>query len=136
MPAVIYLAAGLPATAGKISIGTVVAFTALQTGLFRPLLGLMSVGISLTSSLALFARIFEYLDLPVEIADPAVPADIDPARLAGHVRFEHVSFTHPDSPLPAVDGVDLDDSGRDLPGPGRADGLRQEHTGRPDGPAA
>ncbi|MCG2620519.1 ABC transporter ATP-binding protein/permease [Arthrobacter sp. I2-34] len=108
VPAVIYLAAGLPATAGKISIGTVVAFTALQTGLFRPLLGLMSVGISLTSSLALFARIFEYLDLPVEIADPAIPADIDPARLAGHVRFEHVSFTHPGSPLPAVDGVDLE----------------------------
>jgi ATP-binding cassette, subfamily B, bacterial len=108
VPAVIYLAAGLPANAGKISIGTVVAFTALQSGLFRPLLGLMSVGISLTSSLALFARIFEYLDLPVEIADPAVPADIEPARLAGHVRFERVSFTHPGSHTPAVDGVDLD----------------------------
>lgn len=108
VPAVIYLAAGLPATAGKISIGTVVAFTALQNGLFRPLLGLMSVGINLTSSLALFARIFEYLDLPVEIADPDVPADIDPARLAGHVRFERVSFSHPGSHTPAVDGVDLD----------------------------
>lgn len=107
VPAVIYLAAGLP-IAGQISIGTVVAFTALQGGLFRPLLGLMSVGISLTSSLALFARIFEYLDLPVEIADPAVPAGVDPARIAGHVRFEQVSFTYPGSEVPAVDGVDLD----------------------------
>ncbi|NKX53337.1 ABC transporter ATP-binding protein [Arthrobacter mobilis] len=108
VPAVIYLAAGLPATAGQISIGTVVAFTALQNGLFRPLLGLMSVGISLTSSLALFARIFEYLDLPVEIADPAEPADVDPERLAGHVRFEQVSFGYPGGPGPTVDGVDLD----------------------------
>ncbi|NKX50883.1 ABC transporter ATP-binding protein, partial [Arthrobacter deserti] len=107
VPAVIYLAAGLP-IAGQISIGTVVAFTALQGGLFRPLLGLMSVGISLTSPLALFARIFEYLDLPVEIADPAVPAGVAPARIAGHVRFEQASFTYPGSEVPPVDGVDLD----------------------------
>ncbi len=60
-----------------ISIGTLVAFTALQSGLFRPLMGLLSVSVTLTSSLALFARIFEYLDLPVEVDDPA-----DPCRCA------------------------------------------------------
>ncbi len=108
VPAVIYLAAGLPATAGNMTIGTVVAFTALQSGLFRPLMGLLNVGITLTSSLALFARIFEYLDLPVEIKDPASPAVVVPAELKGHVRFEDVSFSYPGSELPAIDGVSLD----------------------------
>src|SRR3954467_10665295 len=73
IPAVIYLSAGLPMTSGTLSIGTLVAFTALQAGLFRPLMGLLSVGVSITSSLALFARIFEYLDLPVEVDEPADP---------------------------------------------------------------
>ena len=82
IPAVIYLGAGLPVTAGTMTIGTLVAFTALQAGLFRPLIGLLNVGVSLVSSLALFARIFEYLDLPVEVDDPAHPVDVDPARVA------------------------------------------------------
>ena len=73
IPAVIYLSAGLPFTAGRLSLGTLIAFTALQNGLFRPLMGLLNVGVSITSSLALFARIFEYLDLPVDIADPVEP---------------------------------------------------------------
>ena len=51
------------------SIGTLVAFTALQGGLFRPLMGLLNVGVSLTASLALFARIFEYLEMDPEIVD-------------------------------------------------------------------
>ena len=107
VPAVIYFAAGLPGAAGNISIGTVVAFTALQGGLFRPLLGLLNVTITVTSSLALFARIFEYLDLPVEIAEPASPAPVDPSKVAGLVRFENVSFSYPDSGTPAIEHVDL-----------------------------
>ena len=108
IPAVIYLSAGLPGTAGRLSIGTIVAFTALQSGLFRPLMGLLNVGVSLTSSLALFARIFEYLDLPVDVADPDRPVRIDPAAVRGHVRFEDVTFRYPGSDKPAVSGVDLD----------------------------
>jgi ATP-binding cassette subfamily B protein len=108
IPAVIYLSAGLPMTAGTLSIGTLVAFTALQGSLFRPLMGLLGVGVSLTSSLALFARIFEYLDLPVEVADPATPTDLDPATVRGHLRFEEVTFTYPGSDTPAVAGVSLD----------------------------
>ena len=95
IPAVIYLSAGLPVTAGTLSIGTLVAFTALQAGLFRPLMGLLNVGVSLTSSLALFARIFEYLDLPVEVDDPAHPVAGRPARVRGHLRFEDVTFALP-----------------------------------------
>lgn len=108
LPAVIYLSAGLPATRGSMSIGTIVAFTALQSGLFRPLMGLLSVGVTLTSSLALFARIFEYLDLPVDIADPLRPRTIDAKAASGHVRLTDVTFCYPGSSKPALRGINLD----------------------------
>ncbi|WP_422740716.1 ABC transporter ATP-binding protein [Micromonospora sp. WMMD729] len=108
VPAVIYLAAGLPGTAGTLSIGTLVAFTALQGGLFRPLMGLLNVGVSLTASLALFARIFEYLDLPVDVADPAEPVRLDPTRVRGHLRLEDVTFGYPGSDTAALAGITLD----------------------------
>ncbi|HEX2904470.1 MAG TPA: ABC transporter ATP-binding protein [Jatrophihabitans sp.] len=106
IPAVIYLSAGLPFTAGRLSLGTLIAFTGLQNGLFRPLLGLLNVGVSLTSSLALFARIFEYLDLPVEIADPVQPRRLADPR--GHVRLSEVTFAYPGSATAAVAGLNLD----------------------------
>ncbi|WP_208761109.1 ABC transporter ATP-binding protein [Micromonospora orduensis] len=108
VPAVIYLAAGLPGTAGTLSIGTLVAFTALQGGLFRPLMGLLNVGVSLTASLALFARIFEYLDLPVDVADPAEPVRLDPTRVRGHLRLADVTFGYPGSDTAALAGITLD----------------------------
>jgi ATP-binding cassette subfamily B protein len=108
IPAIIYLSAGLPFTAGAMTIGTLVAFTALQSGLFRPIMGLLNVGVSLVSSLALFARIFEYLDLMVEVDDPASPVDIDPARVEGHVRAEDITYTYPGSKTAAVAGITLD----------------------------
>ncbi|WP_305080829.1 ABC transporter ATP-binding protein [Pseudonocardia sp. TRM90224] len=108
VPAVIYLSAGLPMTAGAMTIGTLIAFTTLQNGLYRPLMGLLNVGVTLVSSLALFARIFEYLDLPVEVDDPAAPVDVDPTRVRGHVRIEDVTFTYPGSDAAAVAGVSLD----------------------------
>ena len=108
IPAIIYLAAGLPATAGAISIGTLIAFTTLQNTLFRPITGLLNTSVSVISSLALFARIFEYLDLPVDIDEPAHPVDIDPAQVAGHVRFEDVSFAYPGADRPALSDVNLD----------------------------
>ena len=108
IPAIIYLAAGLPVTAGAMTIGTLVAFTTLQNSLFRPLTGLLNTSVSVISSLALFARIFEYLDLPVDVDDPARPAEINPARITGHVRLEDVSFTYPGARPAAVTGVDLD----------------------------
>jgi ATP-binding cassette subfamily B protein len=108
IPAVIYLAAGLPVAAGTMSIGTLIAFTTLQGTLFRPITSLLNVGVSLVSSLALFARIFEYLDLPVEVDDPAEPVAVDPARVKGHVRFEDVTFAYGGSDSAAVAGIDLD----------------------------
>ncbi|MGY1795880.1 ABC transporter ATP-binding protein [Geodermatophilus sp. SYSU D00525] len=107
IPALIYLFAGLPATSGGMTIGTLVAFTALQGTLFRPLMGLLDVGVSVTSSMALFSRVFEYLDLPVEIDDPESPVELDPAAVRGEVRWEGVDFTYPDGARPALRGVDV-----------------------------
>ncbi|TDC35096.1 ABC transporter ATP-binding protein [Micromonospora sp. 15K316] len=108
VPALIYLGAGLPGAAGTLSIGTLVAFTTLQNGLFRPLMMLLNVGVSVTSSLALFARIFEYLDLPVEVAEPAEPVPVDPRRVRGHLRLEEVTYRYPGSDTAALAGVTLD----------------------------
>ncbi|HEY0402619.1 MAG TPA: ABC transporter ATP-binding protein, partial [Blastococcus sp.] len=107
IPALIYLAAGLPATSGGMTIGTLVAFTALQGTLFRPLMGLLDLGVTLTSSMALFSRVFEYLDLPVDIDDPADPVAVDPAAVRGEVRFEHVGFRYPEGPRPALSDIDV-----------------------------
>ncbi|GID27717.1 ABC transporter ATP-binding protein [Paractinoplanes brasiliensis] len=106
IPAVIYLAAGLPITSGSMSIGTLVAFTALQSGLFRPLMSLLNVGVTVTTSLALFARIFEYLDLPIDVDEPARPVPLKAPR--GHLRFEDVTFSYAGSNAAAVAGVTLD----------------------------
>ncbi len=105
IPAVIYLAAGLPATSGEMTIGTLVAFTGLQAGLFRPMLSLLDVGVSVTASMALFSRIFEYLDLPVEIADPEEPRAL--ADPTGEVRFEDVWFGYDPDGAAVLNGIDL-----------------------------
>ncbi|APE35450.1 multidrug ABC transporter ATP-binding protein [Nocardia mangyaensis] len=107
IPAVIYLAAGLPATSSGMTIGTLVAFTSLQAGLFRPLMSLLDVGVEVTSSMALFSRIFGYLDLPVEIDEPAQPIDLDPRDVVGEVRFENVSFRYDAAGPDVLDDVSL-----------------------------
>jgi ATP-binding cassette, subfamily B, bacterial len=108
IPAVIYLSAGLPMTRGTMTIGTLIAFTALQGQLFRPLMGLLNTGVQVVSSLALFQRVFEYLDLPVDIDEPTDPVDLDPSAVRGHVRFEHVGFSYDDAQVPALSDVVLD----------------------------
>src|SRR5580693_6401511 len=94
MPAVIYWFTGLTGRGDHmaISIGTLVAFTTLQQSLFRPAVQLLSVGVDIQSSLELFGRIFEYLDLPVDIAEPAHP--VIPAKIRGEVRLNDVSFSY------------------------------------------
>ncbi|GHJ33490.1 multidrug ABC transporter ATP-binding protein [Streptomyces hygroscopicus subsp. sporocinereus] len=94
MPALIYWAAGIALQAGgpAVSIGTLVAFVTLQQGLLRPTVSLLSTGVQVQTSLALFARIFEYLDLPIDIAEPAEPVRLEKVR--GEVRFDGVDFTY------------------------------------------
>jgi ATP-binding cassette, subfamily B, bacterial len=91
MPAFVYLFAGL--TGGSvISIGTVVAFTTLQTRLLFPIQSLLSVGLEVQTSLALFGRIFEYLDLPVDIVERPGAKALTEVR--GEVRLENVWFRY------------------------------------------
>ena len=106
IPAVIYLAAGFPATGGGMTIGTLVAFTALQSAIFRPVMGLLNIGVQWVSALAFFSRIFEYLDLEPQIAPPASPVRLDPAAVAGEVRFEDVHFAY-DAGAEVLRGIDL-----------------------------
>ena len=86
IPAAIYLAAGLPATSGGMTIGTLIAFTTLQAGIFRPLMGLLNVGAQWVSSMALFSRVFEYLDLEPDVVPPADPVPLDPAAVRGDAQ--------------------------------------------------
>jgi ATP-binding cassette subfamily B protein len=90
MPALVYLFAGLSPAA--VSIGTVVAFTTLQTRLFFPISSLLNVAVDVQTSTALFDRVFEYLDLPVDIH----PGTRQLGAVAGEVRFEDVSFRYGD----------------------------------------
>jgi ATP-binding cassette subfamily B protein len=106
IPAVIYLAAGFPAASGGMTIGTLVAFTALQGAIFRPIMGLLNVGVQWVAAMALFSRIFEYLDLVPDVRPPARPRAVDPARVRGEVRFEGVGFAY-DGGEPVLRGVDL-----------------------------
>ncbi|RAJ68689.1 ATP-binding cassette subfamily B protein [Streptomyces sp. Amel2xB2] len=94
IPALLYWTAGLLVHFGGpgLSVGTLVAFVTLQQGLLRPTVSLLSTGVEMQTSLALFQRIFEYLDLPVGIEEPAQPVRID--RVRGELRFEHVDFSY------------------------------------------
>ncbi|HVT70682.1 MAG TPA: ABC transporter ATP-binding protein [Trebonia sp.] len=107
MPAVIYWVTGLTGSGGHmaISIGTLVAFTTLQQGLFRPSVQLLSVGVDMQSSLELFGRIFEYLDLPVDVAEPESPVPV--GRVRGEVRLSGVGFRYAGAAGPTLSGIDV-----------------------------
>ncbi len=99
IPAIVYLIAGWLVLGGanNISAGTIVAFTTVQARLLFPLLGLMRVALDLQTSGALFARIFEYLDLKPAIADRPAAVPVDTTRDLGRVEFDHVTFRYPDA---------------------------------------
>ena len=107
MPALVYLFAGV---SGRhvISIGTVIAFTTLQTRVLFPIQSLLSVGLEVQTSLALFGRIFEYLDLPVEIVERPNARVLGKVR--GDVRLENVWFRYA-----AGAPWTLEDIGADIP---------------------
>ena len=96
MPALIYLVAGLAIANGGavITLGTLVAFTTLQTRLFFPIQSLLSVGVDVQSSLALFERVFEYLELPVEIDEREGALTPDARHVRGAVTFDRVGFRY------------------------------------------
>jgi ATP-binding cassette subfamily B protein len=108
MPALVYLFGGISMAGGgaAISIGTLVAFTTLQTRLFFPVQSLLSVGVDVQSSLALFERIFEYLDLPIEVEEREGAVALSPSAVRGEVTFEDVSFAYEEGE-PVLRHVDL-----------------------------
>lgn len=100
VPAIIYLVAGffIMGDAVPITAGAVVAFTTVQARLLMPLMGLMRVALDVQTSRALFARIFEYLDLRPAIADAADALDVaDAPGPVGRIEFRDVSFRYPDA---------------------------------------
>jgi ATP-binding cassette subfamily B protein len=97
IPAVVYLvAAWLIQMDVAVTAGTIVAFTTVQARLTWPLMGLMRVALDLQTSGALFARIFEYLDLQPRITEAPGARDVDRAQV-GRIRFNDVVFRYPDA---------------------------------------
>jgi len=105
VPAIVYLISGwlIARAQGQgfdagITAGTIVAFTTVQARLLFPMMALMRVALDLQTSKALFARIFEYLDLNpaiVDAPDAALPSNAE--GRAGRVQFDHVTFRYPDA---------------------------------------
>jgi ATP-binding cassette, subfamily B, bacterial len=91
-PAFVYWYGGHQVIGGAASIGTMVAFAALTGRIFGPVTSLMGVNITVLSSLALFERLFDYLDLEQEIKDRPGAAALRDVR--GDVRFDHVGFSY------------------------------------------
>jgi ATP-binding cassette subfamily B protein len=98
-PAIIYWLAG-QSFIGHVEIGTVVAFTTLQTRLLFPINSLLGVNADIEASLALFDRIFEYLDLPIDIVEAAHPVTLRAEEVLGEVRLNDVSFRYSAIVLP------------------------------------
>ncbi|WUV76958.1 ABC transporter ATP-binding protein/permease [Streptomyces sp. NBC_01477] len=108
MPALLYWAAGLTTGHGgpALSIGTLVAFVSLQQGLFRPTVSLLATGVQMQTSLALFQRIFEYLDLPLDITERPGARSLGTVR--GDIAFEAVDFAYDaESGAPTLRGIDV-----------------------------
>ena len=104
-PAFVYWLAGYLAIQGDPSaptIGDIVAFTTLQSRLFFPLGQLLNVQVEIQGALALFDRIFEYLEMDPEITDAPGAIALDRSTIRGRVRFRDVSFRYPVQAVPAT----------------------------------
>jgi ATP-binding cassette subfamily B protein len=93
-PALVYLVAGLQGTHGDLSAGTLVAFTTLQSRLLIPINQLLQVSVDVQSSMALFGRIFELIDLRPQITDRPNALSINADEIEGEVALDHVSFRY------------------------------------------
>lgn len=99
-PAAIYLYGGLQAIRGELSVGTLIAFVALLSNLYRPVAQLADVYVSLHGAFAVFERIYDYLDRQPDVADAPEAAEI--GEVQGRIRFDHVSFEYPRRHVPAA----------------------------------
>jgi ATP-binding cassette, subfamily B, bacterial len=114
------------------TIGDIVAFTTLQSRLFFPLGQLLNVQVELQGALALFDRIFEYLEMKPEIADAPDAVALDPMTVKGSIRFRDVWFRYPaKAAILAVEGAAAEDLAM-AGGPGNpARSIRRSRKARP-----
>jgi ATP-binding cassette, subfamily B, bacterial len=116
MPALVYLVAGwqviksVPVLGVGMTLGTIVAFTTLQSRLFFPLGQLLNIQVEIQGALALFDRIFEYLDLSSEITDKQGALLLKPEDVRGEIVFADVSFTYKRDRPPALNGFAGEDA--------------------------
>ncbi|MGQ5720047.1 ABC transporter ATP-binding protein [Pseudochrobactrum asaccharolyticum] len=109
LPALTLLLGGfLMNSSVPVTIGTLVAMIALQEQLLWPLEELLSIGREVRKTRALFTRVFEYLDKPVEIKETADAVTFDKSQMRGAVRVENVSFSYPDSEKPTLSEISID----------------------------
>jgi ATP-binding cassette subfamily B protein len=109
-PALIYLVAGY----SHLSLGTIVAFTTLQTRLLFPIGSLLQTAVEVQSSLALFERIFAYLDLEQDIVDAPGARELPKERVRGEVELDDVYFRYEEPVQPAAleaQAVEVDGDG-------------------------
>ena len=114
-PVVIYLIAGYllsGSAASGLSAGTIVAFTTLQSRLFFPIGSLLQVSVELQGSLALFERIFGYLDIKPEIVDDEDAVTLAPEQVAGKITLDDVRLQYGLSAEERLNGVVADSKGR------------------------
>ena len=119
-PVIIYVIAGYLLTSGGpdgISAGTIIAFTTLQARLFFPIGSLLQVSVELQSSLALFERIFGYLDIRPDIVNSPNALELDPKQVRGRIAFDSVGMSYssrledgdgPSDAAWALDGVSFE----------------------------
>jgi ATP-binding cassette subfamily B protein len=100
-PALVYLVGGHAAIAHRLTVGTIMAFVFYLGRLYGPALALANIHVEIMSALALFQRIFQYLDLPIEVPEPAAPTRIVAAR--GGIRFDGVSMGYREGTLALKD---------------------------------
>ena len=129
-PAFVYLLAGSLIIGGDtgVSVGTIVAFTTLQSRLFFPIGQLLNVQVEIQGALALFDRIFEYLEMEHEIRDAPNAVTLDPAAMMGRVRVEGVSFRYPQSAVQLAaqaEAQQAEAQGRAVPLPIQPFGLQE-----------
>ena len=124
IPAFVYWLAATLAMNGDPSAptaGDIVAFTTLQSRLFFPLGQLLNVQVEINGSLALFDRIFEYLDLDPEIVDAPDAVALDTTTMAGRVRLHEVSFRYPKAAVPAARALEAVANGGHVHAPSAID---------------
>ena len=104
-PALIWLVGGILIIDGsdRVTLGDIVAFSTIQARLLFPMANLLQRGVEIAGSLALFERIFEYMDIKPTIVDPVKPITLNPSTAKGEVVFDNVSFTYQQSELERIE---------------------------------